>query len=105
MTRSVAARAGHRRYRLSYLVLGATLLLGPGAVRSQEWRLILKDLRPHAGEVPVVVEVPPSVAPGSYVATKPGGSQAIAAQVFEDLGKTWLASVLPSDAVDGTFRL
>ena len=86
-------------------VLGLALLLGPHAAWGQEWRLTVKDAKPRGGQTPIVVEVPATMPPGSYIGKPAGRVLAIVAQVFEDSGKTWLASVLPAGAVDGTFRL
>jgi len=101
----MAIRVRSLALRVVKLILGVALLSGAETAWSQEWRLIVKDVRPVGGQTPVVVEVPATITPGSYIASQPGGSLAFMAQVFEDDGKTWLASVLPAGAADGTFRL
>ena len=105
MTASMPTRVRALVLRMIKPVVGTALLLGPQTARAQEWRLTVKDPKPHGEATPVLVEVPATLPPGSYIASQQGGSLAIAAQVFEDSGKTWLASVLPAGAAPGTFRL
>ena len=105
MDHVMATRVLPQLFGVMRLVLGVALLLGAHSAWGQEWQLTVKDVKPQGGQTPILVEVPATMTPGDYIASQPGGSVAFVIQVFQDAGKTRLASVLPAGAVDGTFRL
>jgi len=87
------------------LASGLTLVSAVAAAEADGWQLTVRTARPGAGELPILVEVSPSLPVGDYVLEIPGTPGPIIAQVFGATGKRWLGSVLPSVPVQGAYRL
>jgi Methane oxygenase PmoA len=85
--------------------MGLTLFSTVSAAEADRWQLTVRTARPGAGDLPILVEVSPSLPVGDYVLEMPGASGPIATQVFGETGKRWLGSVLPSVPIQGAYSL
>ena len=85
------------------LAIGLTLVSTVSAAEADRWQLIVRIARPGAGDLPILVEVSPSLPVGDYVLEIPGTPGPISAQVFGETGKRWLGSVFPSVPVQGAY--
>ena len=87
------------------LAIGLTLVSTVSAVAADRWQLSVRTARPGAEDLPILVEVSPSLPVGDYVLEIPGTPGTIVAQVFDETGKRWLGSVLPSVPAQGAYRM
>ncbi len=85
--------------------MGVTLVLAVSAAQADGWHLSLRNAKSGTLDLPVLVEVSPSLACGEYVLEMPGAPAPIIAQVFSESGKRWLGSVLPAVLAQGKYRL
>jgi Methane oxygenase PmoA len=98
----------HNRPSLSgFLILASsvTLAVTASAANADRWQLSVRTAKPGAGDLPILVEVSPSLPLGDYVLEIPGAQEPITAQVFGDPVKRWLGSVLPSVPARGAYWL
>jgi hypothetical protein len=100
-------RIDNRRNPLRSFLLATVILTAHGhrGASGAEWKLVVRQSSETWVETPVVVECPPSLATGSYLAHIPGSDRSISLQVFSDAGKQRLGCVLPAGRLDGTFPI
>ncbi|WZO98014.1 PmoA family protein [Isosphaeraceae bacterium EP7] len=70
------------------------LLAAPAAGAVEPWQFTVNNPGPVLGETPIWFQV--DAAPGAYLVRPEGKGPALAAQVYKDAGKTYLAVVLPA---------
>jgi Methane oxygenase PmoA len=87
--------------------IGAVILNVPAL--GDEWRVTVRGVDVDLGETPIVTEVPASVFPAVYRLSPSAGGDPVAAQVFEQGQKRFLAFVVPrlpaSRSVSFTFGM
>jgi hypothetical protein len=80
------------------------VLAGSVPALAQSWRVDVRGNGTDLGETPDVVPLTQPLPAGSYVLESQGGGSPRAAQVFADLGKSYLAAVLGRVAGNETAR-
>jgi Methane oxygenase PmoA len=89
-----------------YRLVAAILALGLGASaagRDETWHLTGRGGDTDLGETPVVVEIKTPLPDGSYSLLAGTSNNAIAATVFRDGDRRWLATVLPGVSANMPF--
>jgi hypothetical protein len=76
------------------------VLAGAVPALAESWRVEVRGNGTNLGETPVVVPLDQPLPAGSYLLESPGQANPRAAQVFADLGKSYLAMVLGRVAGD-----
>jgi len=87
------------------LATGLVLVSTVSSAEADRWQLSVRTAPPGAGELPILVEVNPSLPVGDYLLEMPGAPGPIIAQVFGETGKRWLGSVFPGGPIQGVYRL
>jgi hypothetical protein len=75
-------------------VLAAVALAATAPAQGGPWRVTVQGRQGNPGETPVVAEVKADIPAGDYALRPEGQGTACPAQVFQDGGKTYLATVL-----------
>jgi len=88
------ARAVRRLIGIGSILL--LVLTGPVAVnaRAESWQVKIRGNGTDLGETPVVVALKTALPAGAYVLESSGSGKPVAAQVYSDQGKSYLAMIL-----------
>jgi hypothetical protein len=68
---------------------------------AETWRVTVRGNGTDLGETPLVVGVSSPITPGCYLLESANSKQTLPAQVFNDLGKSYLATIVPAIAASG----
>ncbi|MEO6808591.1 MAG: PmoA family protein [Isosphaeraceae bacterium] len=86
--------ANLRFARPQWIGLALTALAVSPALAADAPRVTLKGSGADASQVPVIAEVPSTIAPGVYTLKPVGDGKALPADVFQDGGKTYLGLIV-----------
>ncbi len=92
-----------RGYWLAATIVVLGLCLRTTEAADEKWQLIGKGSNVDLGETPIVIELRSALPDGSYVLESGSSSEPIAATVFREADRSWLATILPNVPAGKTF--